>query len=406
MSGSCFRRRPNENRSTNPGTNRAVVGLLLLALLVTLAAACSQPSATPERAASESRAAPTPAAGAAQKWDTILAEARKEGTVSIYAVWAPETRTPLAQAFKNKYGINLEFSPFVRGSDLVAKVQTENRAGLYLADLFGPGNPTLLVSMKPEHLLASLKPVLLLPEVTDPKVWRTGKVPFTDEEGLALNLVGRVLRSTLYNVDMVKEGEITTLKDLLKPQFKDKITMNDPSILGAGNTLMTHVGHNLWGQEETLQFLKQLIRQQRVVMQRDHRTRMESVARGKYAIEVGASGSIVGEFLKLGAPIRMALLKEDTHVTASTGTLGAPTKFAHPNATIIFVNWLLTKEGQSVFATNFGQASTRVDASVEGIDPLFIPVPGEKYFPETEDFLNATGQWADLAKKVMDEAAK
>ncbi len=41
---------------------------------------------------------------------------------------------------------------------MTAKVQAENRAGIYAADVFASGNATFLVVMKPEHLLGETTP--------------------------------------------------------------------------------------------------------------------------------------------------------------------------------------------------------------------------------------------------------
>ncbi len=353
-------------------------------------------------------AKPTKPAGAAweQKWNTTLAEAKKEGTLAVYMLWRPSTRTALTEGFKKKFGIDVEFTPFSRGSDLLAKVQAEQRAGLFNVDVFGAGNPTLLLTMKPEGLLGSMKPMLILPEVLDGKGWRGGEVPFTDDEGLAVSLIGVNIRTLAYNTDLVKEGEITSYEDLLKPQYKGKITMNDPTVTGAGNAVISHLGHSLWGEEKTKTFLTRLIKEQNVEIQRDNRIHMESVARGKFAIAIAPLPDLVAEFTELKAPVKSALIKEDTRLTAAAGAMGVPTQFAHPNAAAVFVNWLLTKDGQTVFSQSWGNPATRADVTVEGINPLFVPQPGVKYFTETVDAMNARNKWLTLSKKVIEDARK
>ena len=56
----------------------------------------------------------------------------------------------------------------------MVRVQKEKQAGLNAVDVIGGGYGTLVASMKPAGLLGSLKPLLTLPEVLDPKVWRAG----------------------------------------------------------------------------------------------------------------------------------------------------------------------------------------------------------------------------------------
>lgn len=347
-----------------------------------------------------------PKTGWEHRWETTLAEAKKEGSVSIYTLWRPDTRIALTRAFKEKYGIDLEFSPFGRGAEMAAKVQAEQRAGLYAADAFGAGAPSLLVVMKSEGFLGPIEPSLVLPEVLEGKVWHGGKFPFLDKENLAVGMIGVVIPTMLYNTDLIKEGEITGHKDLLKPQYKGKITLNDPTVTGAGPGLIAHLGENLWGEAEAADFLRRLVKEQEVVIQRDTRAQVETVARGKYAIAMAPSQPNATEFLAMGAPVKFVLLKEDNRTTISSGGLSVPKRLAHPNAATVFVNWLLTREGQSVFAKSFGTPSTRVDASAEGIDPLLIPKPSEKYYAETEEFIKAMNKWAGLAKKIIDDALK
>ncbi|MBI2934095.1 MAG: ABC transporter substrate-binding protein [Chloroflexi bacterium] len=353
-------------------------------------------------------AAPVPVAGWQQRWEGILGEARKEGAVSIYITgWTADGRRSLTTAFKDRYGIDLEFTPFRLGAEMIAKVQTENRSGLYLADAFGSGPGTIILSMKPEGLVAPVQPLLILPEVLDVNAWRGGKLPFVEEkDGVGAYMSGFVFRNIVHNTNLIKEGEITSYKDLLRPSYRGKITLRDPSSTGASNPIITHIAFNLWGEAETVDFLRKLLKEQGAVVHRDDRLAMESVARGKYAISIGASPPVQAEFLTLGAPIKIAIVKEDNFLSPGANVLGVPTKFAHPNAGVVFLNWLLTKEGQSVLARAFGNPSMRLDASTEGIDPILIPVAGEKYFVQTEDFFKAQTKWLEIAKKLMDEASK
>ncbi len=185
--------------------------------------------------------------GAAPKnWDSIVSQAKKEGTVTLYALWKPEVRIALTQGFREKYGINLDFAPFSRGEDMAAKAVQEKTAGLHVVDVFGAGAPSLMTVLKPKGLLGQIKPVLAFPEVMDPKLWREERFPFMDKEQQTVAMLASINRDIAYNTGLVKEGEITTFKDLLKPQYKGKITMNDPSVTGVGNAFMNYLARNVW----------------------------------------------------------------------------------------------------------------------------------------------------------------
>ncbi len=68
------------------------------------------------------------------------------------------------------------------------------------------------------------------------------------------------------------------------------------------------------------------------------------------------------------------------------GTVALVKNAPHPNAARVFINWLLTKEGQTLYSRGYGSASRRLDVPNEG-DPLKIPQPGMKYFNSEEEEL-------------------
>ncbi|MBI4330464.1 MAG: extracellular solute-binding protein [Chloroflexi bacterium] len=385
----------------------AVISLLGLVL-----AACAGPSSpAPEvKTVRERTAVPGAKAGWEQDWANILGKAKEERTVTVYFTgWGQETRIVLTETVKKKFGIDVEFYFFGRGVEMVARTERETAAGLNVADIIGTGAGTLLPIMKPQGLLGDIEPLLVLPEVTDPRAWLGGKFPFIDKDRTAVGMVANTARYVTYNTDMVKKDEITTYKDLLKPQYRGKLMLGDPAISGSGQTLFASLARGVWNMEETLDFLRQLIKQQEVVIQRDPRLLVELVARGKYAVVVGAPPVQVKEFLKAGAPIDLAFVKEGTTVSATNGTFGVRTALAHPNAARVLVNWLLTKEGQTVFSRLQGIPSSRIDVPTEGLglDPRFLPQPGEKLvFEDEEMILFRGGELTSALNEVIRQAGK
>ncbi|MBI4332652.1 MAG: ABC transporter substrate-binding protein [Chloroflexi bacterium] len=377
----------------------------IIALTATLVyGGCLQPAPPPtaEPKAPAQVAVPVKAAWE-RDWESTLAQAKKEGTATIYSIWPPSVRTAVTQAFAQKYGINLEFSPFGRSAELVAKVQTESRAGIYATDMFTVGSSTAMTSMKPAGLLGNIGKLLVLPEVTDPKNWTGQKMPFLDKDQTAVGMIVALEGYILFNTDLVKKSEITGYKDLLKPQFKGKITIDDPSISGPGNTLFSFLAHDLWNLEEAKDFLRQLIRQQEAALQRDERIRAESVARGKFAIGVPPMPATLPDLLTAGAPLDIV---QGKHITTGAGNLEVPTQSPHPNAIKVFINWLLTKEGQTVYAMAYGSPSLRTDVPTEGMNPIFLLQAGEKYYPETEEIIFFRQKAQAIAREVIAEASK
>ncbi|MBI4334919.1 MAG: hypothetical protein HY673_26995 [Chloroflexi bacterium] len=49
--------------------------------------------------------------------------------------------------------------------------------------------------------------------------------------------------------------------------------------------------------------------------------------------------------------------------------MAIPTAPPDPNATVIFLNWFMSKEGQTVAVKSMGFASSRVDVPAAGVNP-------------------------------------
>ncbi|MBI4332577.1 MAG: extracellular solute-binding protein [Chloroflexi bacterium] len=375
----------------------------LTAMLVL--AACAGPAPSPEPAP-RATATAAPAPGWEQQWNKQVAEAKKEGKVTIYALWRPEVRTAVAPAFRARHGIEVDFLPFGRGAELIARVEAEKRAGLVLADVLGAGGTTIISGLKPAGLMGPMETLLVLPEVKNPQNWQGGQFPWMDKGHMGVNMIAAVQRLIVRNKDLVREDEVRTYRDVLKPQFKGKITLNDPTVQGAGNSVLTHLAVDLWKPEEAYDFFRELMKQQPVI-ERDNRTNVESVARGKYAIALGTQADILANFLDMGAPIAPVIVKEGVRVSASTYSMAVPTVSASPNATAVFVNWILSREGQVVLSKSSRLPSMRVDVPTEGINPIYLPVPGEKLYPDSEEWqLTAGTKMMDIARKIIEESRR
>ena len=75
---------------------------------------------------------------------------------------------------------------------------------------------------------------------------------------------------------------------------------------------------------------------------------------------------------------------------------------AHPNASLVFINWLLTKEGQTIFQKVYGTPSARLDVDMTGIDPAFIPQEGEKLISTiSEDWWAGVAGRMEIAKQIF-----
>ncbi len=351
------------------------MALSLVVILVSLTA-CS-----PRTAASAGPASSGKAVWEAE-WNQVLAAARQEGTVVVPTSGGAEMRTALAKGFQDAYGIAVE-NISGRGSEMAQKILSERRAGIYSYDVYMGGSSTPTNILKPEGVFDPFEPELINPEVTDPqtikKIWWHGSLWWIDPDKRLLAFSLTPDAAIAYNTSLVKEGEIKSWQDLLDPKWKGKIVINDPTTAGAGATFGLFAYSTL-GED----FLKALAQNEPQVV-RDERLMLEWLARGKVAMVVPPNTSVLPEFLNIGAPIKTVVPKEGAWMAAGHGALAAFNKQPHPNAAKVYVAWLLSKEGQTLYARVGLAQSLRLDVPVDHLDPLNRRQEGVSYFIKEQE---------------------
>ncbi len=371
-----------------------LLGLLFAALLAACGPNPAFTTAAPSPAVQSKQ--PTPARS---QWDNLLDAGKREGEILVYFNAPTEAREVIPVAFNQKFGIKMDL---VSGSaaELITRLNSEYRSGINQADILMVGSSSIWASVEPNGFLLPIEPLMVLPEVKDPQKWRQGKLPFFDKDGQVVAYFSQVIPPVIYNSDLVKQGEITSYLDLLKPQWKGKVVMFDPGIAGAaqfGATTLTVI----WDLDRAKEFLNTLLKQQEAVVTRDQRQQMEWVAHGKYQVALWAQTPAVIEFLKVSAPLAAANIKEDKAVSASNGGLAIPTKPPHAKATQVFLNWFLSQEGQTLAVKTMGAPSTRVDVPAEGVADMFIVKPGEKIIVQNEEMALIQNKLVDEWRKII-----
>lgn len=183
------------------------------------------------------------------------------------------------------------------GSVLVSKARTERHAGIYSLDVFLVGGiDTAANVLYPEKMHDPLKPILILPEVTDPSKWKKGKLWFVDPEEKYVLRVFSSVRTLLHiNTDYVRPEEIRSVNDLLNPKWKGKISTEDPTFGGSGSNQAAQFYFQL-GEE----FVKKIYIDQKPAFARERRQVVDWLARGTYPICLGCRSDEVTALRKEG----------------------------------------------------------------------------------------------------------
>lgn len=377
---------------------------VLLALLF-LAACAPRPAATTqtETAGTGSTARSGSATEAKlSDWDKTVAEAKREGRVIVNSAAAPVITQAIGQALADKYGIQMEVM-VARSAVLLPKFRAEINAGIHSTDIMLAGISGAGFELAKDGALQRLDPEFLLPEVANPKLWYREELPFIDSNHSIMATQFIPKRPIAYNKDQVKPEQIGSYRDLLDPRWKGKMVFNDPTISGGGNTLFYALAKGIM----SLDYLRQLGKQE-LVITRDTRMQVEWLARGKYPLLLGFKDAEAMDFITAGAPIMVMSPKaEPTMIISSTTVLHLFNKAPHPNAARLFINWYLSKEGQTVVSkASLGQ-SARLDVPTDHLPAFAIRQPGEKYFfTDTEESQSERVELTSVAKVMWGDLMK
>lgn len=316
-----------------------------------------------------------------QKWDTTVAQAKKEGKVVVLGPPGDQIREAITQGFAKAFpDISIEFSG-ARGGEFATRVKAERDAGVYSVDILINGTSTANSYFKPMKALDPIEPELILPEVIDPKNWRDNRLEFSDRK-TRLDLVFSTQNNVplIFNPAQVKAEEVDELYKLLDPKWKGKIAVQDPIPSGTGNGVFRWVWHVL-GAEKAKDFYRK-IRAQAGAVDRDQRRQIEWVAQGKYPLNFGP-GTVMYQLEKRGLKFGVVPHFKDygAYLTPGFGSAMYFNRAAHPSAAKVFLNWLLTKEGQTIFCKGMGYVSRRVDVSSDHVPSYWVPKTGVKYWP-------------------------
>jgi iron(III) transport system substrate-binding protein len=294
------------------------------------------------------------------EWERTLAAAKKEGTPVVGIPASSELRKAIGTRFKEKFGIDVELFPS-RGPENVTRIIKEFSAGVRYFDILVAGGATPL-SMVAAGAADDFQPYMILPEVKDPKNWWGGHI-WEDNVSTKRYIYAFLCYTSetfWYNTSQVDSQELRSFDDLLNPKWKGRIGFLDPRNPGSGQNTWAF----LWkvkGEE----YLGKLAQQDLLITQ-NQRQIADGLAKGKLAFTIGLSHYSYEPFIKAGLPVKpVPRIKEGAHASNGSGVVTVVKNPPHPNATKVFVNWLLGKEGQELYGRAMVQGTRRLDVDTQ-----------------------------------------
>ena len=345
------------------------------------------------------------AADAPDEWKKVIEAAKKEGKIVAGGPPTAVLRKQFKETFENRFGIELELLS-AQGAQNAQRAMSEFKAGVKYFDVLHGGSGTI-EPLKYENMLAPFMDFVILPDVKDPKQWWGGHMW---EDNVKTN---RFIYSfsadfsvpPFYNTTLIKPDEITSFDDFLQPKWKGKIGMFEPRIPSAGQ--------GLWGylmRAKGKEFLQRLA-EQNLFIHRDGQQIAVGLAKGNLAVALGLAQRFVDPYIKGGLPIKtLTSIKERLGGSNGFGAVAIMANAPHPNATKVYINWLLGKEGQELYGRALTQGSRRLDVDTKWLARFNTPAAKDMTTPEEFEKIRFYGEdviinWrepaGEFARKIL-----
>jgi iron(III) transport system substrate-binding protein len=249
-------------------------------------------------------------------------------------------------------------------------------------DLHVGGTTSIITGLLANQFLDPVMPAMILPAVRDPKQWWGDHIWADNAKRYVYSFTAYMTETIWYNTTLVNAEEINSWESLLDPKWKGKMVILDPRSPGSGESNWAFL-LRIKGEP----FLAKLAAQEMTVG-RNLRQLGEAVARGKSAISIGVSYYTYSPFIKAGLPVKsISNIKEGYYAGTGSGNLAVLKNAPHPNAAKVFVNWLLSRDGQTAFTKALGQPTRRLDVDTKWTKDFGHPSAKDVLTPERFDQL-------------------
>jgi iron(III) transport system substrate-binding protein len=317
-------------------------------------------------------------------WTATIQKAKEQTLVLVYS--DNKAFDTIVEEFTKKYGVKVQ-STVARPTVILPRVKTEQTNGQYLWDVWWSITANMVNVAAPSGMLQPFEPFLMLPEVKDIDQWRHKDYIYGEAGRFVFTYSHEVSFSVYHNSDVVPEVKLDTIDALLDPRLKGKIVARDASQPNSGAFALSPIYKAKGGE-----FLTKFLKDQEPKILENPQQLDTSLMRGGSAVAVGMQNTSYATCLKDGGCKNIAPMPE-LGITLSRG-LSVFKNAPHPEAAKVFINWLLSREGQAVAVREWakynltGAVSMRKDVEPHPDHKLDQPDfsnPGQYVWVSTDD---------------------
>jgi iron(III) transport system substrate-binding protein len=296
--------------------------------------------------------------------EALVSAAKQEGSLTWYTTDPPAAVNRLVKAFSAKYQINVDYVR-AASNELTQRYSAEAQAGKVQADVIdGPASAFYSDAVQKGWTTPlSTAGIPTLDEGTFPKQF------YREDQGIAIDIVITWLMG--YNTRQVAADKAPkTWDDILRPEFTGRIILVDPRASDAHLEFWDRISLAR-GEDFLTRFKAQSPR-----LAPGGPAAVEALAAGEGAIVLPAAGANITATKANGAPVEM--VQPELTVGIESG-IALSKSAAHPNAARLFIDYVLSKEGNAVANEDPGSHS-----------PYGADFPREYHSPRKEAPANKT----------------
>jgi iron(III) transport system substrate-binding protein len=309
-------------------TSRRVLATVVVAAVAAAAAGTALSAGTVSSA--------PPKAATAKQWASIVAAAKKEGSVTLYTSQNPVLLATMAKEFQAKYGITVTINRQIDGT-LTTQVNAEITSGNVKDDvLVIASKPLVLGAQKPQNnwAAAAVGPDLYVKGYDRTKFGGPGKA----------NVVGLAILGVSQNTGLYSKP-IKDLPDVIDPALKGRIGVVSPSAPSL-------VDWYLWVQQTYGKAFLTKLAELNPKIYVSSLPMQQAVISGEISVGTFTPTSALDDKAN-GAPINYLIPKGAKDWNAPWWGM-VLRKAPHPNAAQLLINYMVTKEGQQSSQRHLG----------------------------------------------------
>ncbi|HWP57946.1 MAG TPA: extracellular solute-binding protein [Candidatus Acidoferrales bacterium] len=283
-----------------------------------------------------------PARAQSAEKERLIAGAKKEGELVIYGTTDLRQSTIINDKFREKYPfIDVKLNRFT-SDKLYPRLIAETRSGKFLADVLQNNTLGMHFLRKGKFLAPYVSPEerFYPKDFKDPGYWVTSSMN---------------LHVIAYNTKAVARDKLPrTWEDLLQPQWQGRMMLNPREQWFAWIL-------QIMGKEKGLAYMRALAKQKLAIRHESTAMRAQLVVAGEADVEIDSTYSVIRPLMKNGAPVDWTTLGPALVVPVA---YGLAQRAPHPNAAKLFIDFVLSKEGQQL-VLSFDRQSARSDLAQE-----------------------------------------